>query len=399
MVESFKGDLILTGGRGTGGIGFFNDVWRSSDGTSWWQMMHLKTFDHALIIIIPHFYSGQPRPNQRRGANVRTIFLWREVMDACSLWVVRHSPNSTMMFGSHAMGRTGNKWLQTHHGKPEPDLLQQCTMGLLSWLGDAITYRILVPRQSVGFSTTCGVPMTMDTRGRWPQNLQHGLADLVLDSSHSKTSYSWWLVSVASLQMFNWTKFGARPMEASLGLWLTKRPPSLPGLAMASWSPRAARTWFCSPDGLSCMTCGVPPTAPCGPRRARLYGTAMERRATISAASSISGPCSTKDNCSPLGDRARMKLSAKCTKTHGRCPIVHWVICDPWIDDVLVHDIDSWSNFYHMYARCTQGFQFSAQAQKFCENNPVYVLEGTDLKDLNRKIKQKWWYDHWKLCN
>ena len=35
MVESFQGDMILTGGRGTGGIGFFNDVWRSSDGSSW----------------------------------------------------------------------------------------------------------------------------------------------------------------------------------------------------------------------------------------------------------------------------------------------------------------------------------------------------------------------------
>ena len=35
MVESFKGDLILTGGRGTGGISFANDVWRSSDGSSW----------------------------------------------------------------------------------------------------------------------------------------------------------------------------------------------------------------------------------------------------------------------------------------------------------------------------------------------------------------------------
>jgi len=35
MVESFKGDLILTGGRSTGGISFANDVWRSSDGSSW----------------------------------------------------------------------------------------------------------------------------------------------------------------------------------------------------------------------------------------------------------------------------------------------------------------------------------------------------------------------------
>ena len=39
MVESFKGDMILTAGRGTAGIGFANDVWRSSDGSSWCDLI------------------------------------------------------------------------------------------------------------------------------------------------------------------------------------------------------------------------------------------------------------------------------------------------------------------------------------------------------------------------
>ena len=35
MVESVGSDLILTGGRGTKGIGFAQDVWRSPNGSSW----------------------------------------------------------------------------------------------------------------------------------------------------------------------------------------------------------------------------------------------------------------------------------------------------------------------------------------------------------------------------
>jgi len=38
MVARLKNDLILTGGRGTHGVGFSNEVWKSQNGTEWTQV-------------------------------------------------------------------------------------------------------------------------------------------------------------------------------------------------------------------------------------------------------------------------------------------------------------------------------------------------------------------------